>query len=165
MWLLGFVAVALQRSLVPQLSIGGVTADLVVVSVIAVAVALGGISAAWYALGVGLAFDLLSLRPAGVGTISLCVVALLVLWVRPSLRGIGIWIVPVVGLLGSLLSGILYLVGLALVGQEAFFSIDNLTTLAWRSLYDGVLTLPVLLVVLAVLGVSDRRLPLGSKPL
>jgi cell division protein FtsX len=81
------------------------------------------------------------------------------------LRGIGIWIVPVVGLLGSLLSGILYLVGLALVGQEAFFSIDNLTTLAWRSLYDGVLTLPVLLVVLAVLGVSDRRLPLGSKPL
>ena len=41
-WLLGFAAVALQRSLVPQLSIGGVTADLVVVSVIAVAVALGG---------------------------------------------------------------------------------------------------------------------------
>ncbi|MCB0975091.1 MAG: hypothetical protein KDB86_11110 [Actinobacteria bacterium] len=141
------------------------TADLVVASVVAVAIALGGISAAWYAICTGLAFDLLSLRPAGVGALSLCAVALLVLWVRPTLRGIGIWVVPVVGIAGSFLSGLFYLIGLALVGEEAFFSIDSLTTLAWRSLYDGMLTLPVLLVVMAVLGRNERHVPIGSKPL
>ena len=149
--LVAVIAVLAQTELFPNLRAGGVIPDIVLVSVIAVALETGPETGAVYGFGAGLFIDMFLRPPAGLSALSYTLVGFAVGSVRARLIRTSKLQWPLVGGLGSLLGGALFVVAGVLVGQQHLWATRSVRIIAVRALYDATLALVVFPTVARVL--------------
>ena len=154
--LIALVAVLAQTELFPNLRAGGVIPDIVVVSVVAVALEAGPETGAVYGFGAGLFIDMFLRPPAGLSALAYTLVGFVVGSVRARLIRTSKLQYPLVGGLGSLLGGALFIVAGVLVGQQHLWATRSVRIIAVRALYDATLSLLVFPTVARLLRGSPR---------
>jgi rod shape-determining protein MreD len=141
--LVALVAVLAQTELFPNLRAGGVLPDIVLVSVVAVALESGPETGAVYGFGAGLFIDMFLRPPAGLSALSYTLVGFAVGSVRARLIRTSKLQYPLVGGLGSLLGGAVFVVAGVLVGQQQLWATRTVRIIAVRALYDATLSIVV----------------------
>jgi rod shape-determining protein MreD len=141
--LVALVAVLAQTELFPNLRAGGVIPDIVLVTVIAVALETGPDTGAVYGFGAGLFIDMFLRPPAGLSALAYLLVGFAVGSVRARLIRTSKVQWPLVGGLGSLLGGVVFVVAGVLVGQQHLWAERTVRIIAVRALYDATLALLV----------------------
>jgi len=132
--------VLLQVTLFPHLRVAGVAPDLGVVATVIVAYRAGPDRGAVFGFAVGLALDLFLRTPLGLSALAGSVAGYAVGLVSTSLIRSAPWVVPLLGLLGGLISGAVFVLVGTLVGQEQLWSLRSVRVVAIASVYDAVLT-------------------------
>jgi rod shape-determining protein MreD len=140
-------AVLFQTELFPNLRAGGVIPDIVLVTVIAVALETGPETGAVYGFGAGLFIDMFLRPPAGLSALAYTLVGYLVGSVRARLIRTSRVQWPLIGGLGSLLGGAIFVVAGVLVGQQHLWAVRSVRIIAVRALYDATLAIVVFPVV------------------
>jgi rod shape-determining protein MreD len=141
------VAVLAQTELFPNLRAGGVIPDIVLVTVIAVALETGPETGAVYGFGAGMFIDMFLRPPAGLSALSYTLVGYFIGSVRERLIRTSRTQWPLVGGLGSLLGGAVFVVAGVLVGQEHLWAGRTVRIVAIRAVYDAALAIVVFPVV------------------
>jgi rod shape-determining protein MreD len=141
------VAVLAQTELFPNLRAGGVIPDIVLVTVIAVALETGPGPGAVYGFGAGMFIDMFLRPPAGLSALSYTLVGYFIGSVRERLIRTSRTQWPLVGGLGSLLGGAVFVVAGVLVGQEHLWAERSVRIIATRAVYDAALAIVVFPVV------------------
>jgi rod shape-determining protein MreD len=136
---IALTAVLAQTELFPNLRAGGVIPDIVLVSVIAVALEGGPESGAVYGFGAGLFIDMFLRPPAGLSALAYTLVGFAVGSVRARLIRTSKLQYPLVGGLGSLLGGAVFVIAGVLVGQQHLWATRTVRIIAVRALYDATL--------------------------
>lgn len=133
------VLVIAQVALFPHLRVDGVAPDLGLVAAVAVAYRQGPVAGAITGFGAGLAFDLFLGTPLGLSALAWGLTGYIVGVVQGAMLRSGRWAVPVLGGVGGLIGGALFLLIGALVGQDELFAWDSVRVVLVASAYDAVL--------------------------
>jgi rod shape-determining protein MreD len=132
-------AVLAQTVLFPNLKAGGVIPDIVLVSVLVVALQGGPEAGAIYGFGSGMFIDMFLRPPAGLSAMAYTIVGLAMGLIRDRLIRHPWWHYPAIGAVGSLASSTLYLTLGGLAGQEHLWASRSLRIVLVRAIYDGAL--------------------------
>lgn len=124
--LLAVTAVLVQTTLFPSFRIAGVVPDVGLVAVVAVAYREGPDTGAVMGFGTGLLLDLFLETPVGLSALAFALTGYLVGVVQGGLIRSARWVAPLLGALGGLVGGLLFVAVGTLAGREDL--------LAWRSL-------------------------------
>jgi rod shape-determining protein MreD len=145
LWLVtvAVLAVVVQVDVLPQFRVFGLVPDVVVVTVVAVALLLGPRVGAVYGFGVGLLFDMFLLPPAGLSACAYLLVGHGVGTVRSMLVRRTWWHNALLVAAGSLAAGAIYVVLSTLFGEEHLWSWRSFRVLMGRCVIDGILGLAV----------------------
>jgi len=122
-----------------SLRILGVTADVGLVLTIAVAYYGGPELGAIYGFTAGLAIDCFLTTPTGLSALSFALVGYGVGALQTGLVRASRWIAPLLGGLGALAGGVIFILIGALVGEDQLISLHSVKVLIVASLYDAVL--------------------------
>ncbi len=141
---LSMAAVLAQTVLFPNLKAGGVIPDIVLVSVLVVALDGGPEAGAVYGFGSGLFIDMFLREPAGLSALTYTIVGFVMGLIRDRLIRHPWWHYPAIGALGSVASGALFITLGGLAGQEHLWALRSLRIVLVRGIYDGALATMVL---------------------
>jgi rod shape-determining protein MreD len=112
-------ALLVQVALVPNVAVGGVTPNVLLLAAVTIALVKGSRAGIVAGFVGGLLFDLLGSGPIGVGAMVFCVVAFVAASLKENTFADG-WLVPlVIVFLASLVGEIGYMTVLAVLGQGA----------------------------------------------
>ena len=139
---LGFVVLAcvvLQTTLFTHLQIDGVAPDVGLVAVLAVAYEDGADTGAVFGFIMGLAIDLFLTTPLGLSALSFAVTGYAVGVFQQGVVRTTPWLAPILGGIGGLFGGLLFLTAGAIVGQPGFLSFDSLRIVIIASIYDALI--------------------------
>jgi rod shape-determining protein MreD len=139
---LGFVVLAcvvLQTTLFTHLRIDGVAPDVGLVAVLAVAYEDGADTGAIFGFIMGLAIDLFLTTPLGLSALSFAVTGYAVGVFQSGVVRTTPWLAPILGGIGGLFGGLVFLTAGAIVGQAGFLSFDSLRIVIIASLYDALI--------------------------
>jgi rod shape-determining protein MreD len=139
---LGFVVmicVVLQTTLFTHLRIDGVVPDVGLVAVLAVAYYDGAEAGAWFGFAMGLGIDLFLTTPLGLSALSYAITGYAVGVVQAGMVRTPPAIAPLLGGLGGLFGGLVFLAVGAVVGQQGFLSSSSLRTVLIAALYDALI--------------------------
>jgi rod shape-determining protein MreD len=140
--LLILAGVVLQTTLFSEgLRLFGVTADIGLVMTIAVAYYGGPELGAAYGFLAGLAIDSFLETPFGLSALSYSLVGYGVGAIQTGLVRSIRWIAPILGGLGALVGGAIFILVGGLVGQEQLIALRSLKVLAIASVYDATLAI------------------------
>jgi rod shape-determining protein MreD len=138
---LGLLLVAIvivQTTILPYLRIAGVVCELGLVATIAVAYREGAETGAIFGFAAGLCMDLFLQTPLGLSALSYALTGYLVGIVQGGLLRNSWWVAPVLGGLGGIVGGLLFIGIGALVGQEQLFALRSLRIVALAGLFDAI---------------------------
>jgi rod shape-determining protein MreD len=141
------VCVVLQTTLFAHLQIDGVAPDLGLVAVLAVAYEDGPDTGAIYGFIMGLAVDLFLTTPLGLSALSFAITGYVVGVFQAGLVRKTPWLAPILGGLGGLFGGLVFITAGAIVGQDGMLSFDSLRIVLIAAAYDAVIAPLVLPVV------------------
>jgi rod shape-determining protein MreD len=142
--LLILAVVVLQTTLFSDgLRVFGVMPDLGLVLTVGVAYHLGADRGAAFGFATGLAVDLFLNTPLGLSALSLALVGYGIGVVRSGLVQPSRWVAPVMGALGGLAGGILFVGVGALAGQEQLLALDSVRIILIATAYDALLAFAV----------------------
>jgi len=139
---LGFVVLAcvvLQTTLFTHLKIDGVAPDVGLVAVLAVAYEDGADTGAIFGFIMGLAIDLFLTTPLGLSALSFAVTGYAVGVFQQGVVRTTPWLAPILGGVGGLFGGLVFLTAGAIVGQPGFLSLDSLRIVIIASIYDALI--------------------------
>ena len=139
---LGFVVLAcvvLQTTLFTHLQIDGVAPDVGLVAVLAVAYEDGADTGAIFGFIMGLAIDLFLTTPLGLSALSFAVTGYAVGVFQQGVVRTTPWLAPILGGIGGLFGGLVFLTAGAIVGQPGFLSFDSLRIVIIASIYDALI--------------------------
>ena len=139
---LGFVVLAcvvLQTTLFTHLQIDGVAPDVGLVAVLAVAYEDGADTGAIFGFIMGLAMDLFLTTPLGLSALSFAVTGYAVGVFQQGVVRTTPWLAPILGGIGGLFGGLVFLTAGAIVGQPGFLSFDSLRIVIIASIYDALI--------------------------
>jgi rod shape-determining protein MreD len=139
---LGFVVVicvVLQTTLFTHLRIDGVAPDVGLVAVLAVAYYDGADAGAWFGFIMGLAIDLFLSTPLGLSALAYAITGYAVGVFQGGMVRRPPAIAPLLGGVGGLFGGLVFLSVGAVIGQEGFLSLASLKTIAIAALYDALI--------------------------
>jgi rod shape-determining protein MreD len=139
---LGFVVLAcvvLQTTLFTHLKIDGVAPDVGLVAVLAVAYENGADTGAIFGFIMGLAIDLFLTTPLGLSALSFAVTGYAVGVFQQGVVRTTPWLAPILGGVGGLFGGLVFLTAGAIVGQPGFLSLDSLRIVIIASIYDALI--------------------------
>jgi rod shape-determining protein MreD len=140
--LLIVMAVVLQTTLFSSgLRVFDVTPDLLLVLTIACAYYMGPERGAAFGFIAGLAIDLFLSTPMGLSALSFALVGYAVAVIRSGLVHASRWVAPLMGGLGGLAGGALFVCVGALAGQDHLLALRSVQVVLVASVYDGVLAL------------------------
>jgi rod shape-determining protein MreD len=145
LWLVtvAVLAVVIQVDVLPQFRVFGLVPDVVVITVVAVALVLGPRVGAIYGFGVGLLLDMFLSPPAGLSAIAYLLVGHGIGTARTMLVRRTWWQNGLLVAAGSFAAGSIYVVLSTLFGEEHLWSWRSFRVLASRAVIDGVLGLVV----------------------
>ena len=133
------VAVLLQTTLFTHLRIDGVAPELGLVCVLAVAYEEGANAGARFGFVMGLAMDLFLTTPLGLSAMSYAITGYAVGVFQASIVRSTPWIAPILGGVGGLFGGLVFISVGAMVGQDGFLSMASLKTVLIAALYDALI--------------------------
>jgi len=139
---LGFVVLAcvvLQTTLFTHLRIDGVAPDVGLVAVLAVAYEDGAETGAIYGFIMGLCIDLFLTTPLGLSALSFAITGYAVGVFQAGVVRTTPWLAPVLGGVGGLFGGLVFLTAGAIVGQPGFLSFSSLRIVVIAALYDALI--------------------------
>ena len=139
---LGFVvlaAVVLQTTLFTHLRIDGVAPDVGLVCVLAVAYEDGADSGAIFGFIMGLCIDLFLTTPLGLSALSFAITGYVVGVFQSGMVRTTPWLAPLLGGLGGLFGGLVFITAGAVVGQSGFLTAESLKVVLIASLYDALI--------------------------
>jgi rod shape-determining protein MreD len=137
--LLLLVAIVLiQTAVLPYLRVDGVVPDLGLVATVAIAYYEGPEVGAVFGFASGLAMDLFLQTPLGLGALSFALTGYLIGLLQGGLLRRAWWVTPLLGGLGGLIGGLLFVGIGALVGQEQLFALRSLRIVAESALFDAI---------------------------
>jgi rod shape-determining protein MreD len=153
--LIGIVLV--QTTILPYLRVFGVVADLGLVATVAVAYREGPETGAIFGFAAGLSMDLFLQTPLGLSALAYALTGYLIGILQGGLLRSAWWVSPVLGGLGGIIGGLLFIGIGALVGQEQLFALRSLRVVLLAGLYDALIA-PIMfpIVSFAVRGKSPR---------
>jgi rod shape-determining protein MreD len=131
--------VLIQTTILPYARVFGVVADLGVVATVAVAYREGPEAGAIFGFAAGLAMDLFLQTPLGLSALSYALTGYLLGILQGGLLRSSWWIPPVLGGIGGILAGVLFVGIGALVGQEQLFAFRSIRVVLLAGLYDAVI--------------------------
>jgi rod shape-determining protein MreD len=120
------VCVVLQTTLFTHLQIDGVAPDLGLVAVLAVAYEDGPDSGAIFGFIMGLAVDLFLTTPLGLSALSFALTGYAVGVFQAGMVRSTPWLAPILGGIGGLFGGLVFITAGAVVGQSGMLSTDSL---------------------------------------
>jgi rod shape-determining protein MreD len=133
-------SVVLQTTLFSEgLRIFGVTGDVALVLTIAVAYYAGAETGATYGFFAGLTLDCFLQTPFGLSALTFAVVGYGVGLLQSGLVRATRWIAPILGGIGGLVGGAMFILLAALVGQDELIAVRSLRVLAIATVYDALL--------------------------
>ena len=133
------VAVILQTTLFTHLRIDGVAPEVGLVCVLAVAYEEGPNTGALFGFVMGLAMDLFLTTPLGLSAMSYAITGYAVGVFQAGIVRSSPWIAPVLGGVGGLFGGLVFISVGAMVGQDGFLSMASLKTVLIAALYDALI--------------------------
>jgi rod shape-determining protein MreD len=139
--------VILQTTLFTHLRIDDVAPDVGLVAVLAVAWEDGPDSGAIFGFVMGLAIDLFLTTPLGLSALSFAVTGYAVGVVQSGVVRTTPWLAPLLGGLGGLFGGLVFLTAGAIVGQTGYLSFESLKVVVIAALYDALIAPLVIPVV------------------
>ncbi len=146
--LLLIAIVIVQTTILPYFRILGVVCELGLVATVAVAYREGAETGAIFGFAAGLCMDLFLQTPLGLAALSYALTGYLVGIAQGALLRSSWWVAPVLGFLGGLVGGLLFVGIGALVGQEQLFELRSLRIVVLAALYDAVVA-PIMFPIVA----------------
>jgi rod shape-determining protein MreD len=131
--------VIVQTTILPYLRVFGVVADLGLVATAAVAYREGPETGAIFGFAAGLSMDLFLQTPLGLSALAYALTGYLIGILQGGLLRSAWWVSPVLGGLGGLIGGLLFIGIGALVGQEQLFVLRSLRVVLLAGVYDALL--------------------------
>jgi rod shape-determining protein MreD len=135
--------VVAQTALVPSLRLLDAGPDLLLVAAIAVAYERGAETGAVFGFVSGLAIDCFLSSPLGVSALAFSLVGYAVGVFQSGLVRSSRWMAPVLGGVGGLVGGALWVAIAALAGQEQLFEAQTMRILAVAAAYDAVIAFAI----------------------
>jgi rod shape-determining protein MreD len=132
-------AIVLQTTLFTHLRIDGVAPDVGLVCTIAVAYENGPESGALFGFVMGLAIDLFLTTPLGLSALSYAITGYAIGVFQAGMVRTTPRIAPILGGLGGLLGGLVFITAGAIVGQSGYLSFASLKTVLIAALYDALI--------------------------
>jgi len=148
--------VVLQVAVFPHLRVLGVVPDLGLLVALAVGYYEGPEAGAIVGFATGFGFDLFLETPLGLSALSYAIVGYSIGVFESGLFRSPRWLPSVLGGLGGLAGGLLFIGIGVLVGVDAVKGVQGITTVAAAALYDALLAPFVFLLVRRVLGSENR---------
>jgi rod shape-determining protein MreD len=133
------VCVVLQTTLFTHLQIDGVAPDLGLVAVLAVAYEDGPDSGAIFGFIMGLAVDLFLTTPLGLSALSFALTGYAVGVFQAGMVRSTPWLAPILGGIGGLFGGLVFITAGAVVGQSGMLSTDSLRIVLIAAVYDAII--------------------------
>ena len=131
--------VVLQTALFPDLRVFGAVPDLLLVATIAVGYERGPEAGAVFGFVSGLAVDCFLSSPLGVSALAFALVGYGVGLFQSGLLRSSRWIAPILGGVGGLIGGALWVVIAAVAGQDELISGYSARIVVLAAIYDAVL--------------------------
>jgi rod shape-determining protein MreD len=155
--LLLIAIVLIQTTILPYLRVFGVVADLGLVATVAVAYREGPETGAIFGFAAGLSMDLFLQTPLGLSALAYALTGYFIGVLQGGMLRSAWWVSPVLGALGGIIGGLLFIGIGALVGQEQLFVLRSLRVVLIASLLDAIVA-PIMfpIVSYAVRGVGPR---------
>lgn len=150
------VCVVLQTTLFTHLRIDGVGPDIGLVAVLAVAYEDGADTGAIFGFLMGLAVDLFLTTPLGLSAMAFAITGYAVGVFQAGVVRTTPWLAPILGFVGGLFGGLVFITAGAVVGQPGFLSFDSLRIVLIASVYDAVIAVVVFPVVRRVARRDER---------
>ena len=142
--LLILAVVALQTTVFSAgLRVLGVMPDLGLVLTVAVAFYIGPERGAVFGFVSGLAVDLFLSTPLGLSAVSFALVAYGVGFVQGGLASSSRWVAPILGALGGLAGGVLFVGVGAIAGQDQLLALSSARIILVASAYDALIAFAV----------------------
>ena len=140
LFMLLLTCVLLQTAVFPYLRIGGAVPDVGLVATIAVAYYVGPDDGAIYGFLAGIAIDLFRETPLGLSAIAFAATGYVVGVLRGGMLRSSRWVVPLLGGLGGLFGGLVFITIGALAGVEHLLTVHNLQIVVIAAAYDMVIS-------------------------
>jgi rod shape-determining protein MreD len=149
--------VLIQTTILPYLRISGVVTDLGLVATIAVAYREGPETGSVFGFAAGLSMDLFLQTPLGLSALAWALTGYLIGILQGGLLRNSWWVPPVLGGIGGIIGGLLFIGIGALVGQEQLFALRSLRIVLLAGLFDAIVA-PIMfpIVGFALRGGSPR---------
>jgi rod shape-determining protein MreD len=152
--------VVLQTTLFSAgLRVFGVVPDLGLVLTVAVAFYLGPERGAAFGFLTGLAVDLFLSTPLGLSALSFALVGYGVGFVQDGLVRSPRWVAPIMGGLGGLAGGVLFVAIAAVAGQEQLLTLSSVRIVVIAGAYDALIALAVFPVARWAIREPRREVP------
>ncbi len=132
-------AVVLQTTLFTHLRVDGVAPDVGLVCVLAVAYEDGPDTGAWFGFVMGLSIDLFLTTPLGLSALSYALTGYAVGVFQAGMVRTTPRLAPILGFVGGLFGGLVFITVGALVGQSGFLSLESLKIVFIAAVYDGLI--------------------------
>jgi rod shape-determining protein MreD len=132
-------AVLLQTTVFTHLRIDGVAPEVGLVCVIALAYEDGADSGAIFGFAMGLSMDLFSPTPLGLLAMTYAITGYAVGVFQTGIVRSSPWIAPLLGGVGGLFGGLVFISVGAVVGEDGFLSMASLKTVLIAALYDALI--------------------------
>jgi rod shape-determining protein MreD len=137
--LLLILIVLLQTAVLPYARVADVVPDLGLVATVAIAYYEGPELGAIFGFASGLAMDLFLQTPLGLGALSFALTGYFIGVVQGALLRSTWWVTPLLGGLGGIIGGLLFIGIGALVGQEQLWALRSLRVVLLTGLYDAII--------------------------
>jgi rod shape-determining protein MreD len=135
--------VVLQTALFPSLRVFGAAPDLLLVATIAVGYERGADAGAVFGFVAGLAIDCFLSSPLGVSALSFSLVGYGIGVFQSGLLRSSRWLAPVLGGVGGLIGGALWVAIAAIAGQDELVAGYSARIVATAALYDAVVAIAI----------------------
>jgi rod shape-determining protein MreD len=132
-----------QVTLIPHARAFEVVPDLGLVTTVAIAYREGPEMGAVFGFFAGFVTDLFLSTPLGVSALAFALTGYLVGVVQGGLLRTAWWVPPLLGVVGGLVGGLLFLGIGGLVGQDQLFTLHALQLVGRAALYDGIAALVI----------------------
>jgi rod shape-determining protein MreD len=133
------VAVVLETTLLTHLDIDGAIPGLCLLCVLAVAYEDGPESGALFGFAMGLVLDLFLITPIGLSALSFALTGYAVGVFQAGIVRSSPWLAPVLGGLGGLFGGLVFITVGAIVGQDQLLTMHSVQVVVISALYDALL--------------------------